>query len=138
MTASKLTLDKKELDKQWAEVLKELRPFNSHLYAFIGRSQVIELKNGVLRLAVAFDFHKDRIESPKSRDAIAEVFNKVFGSPVKLECVIDDTIRSTVKPAPEVVVMDKKEEVPVKVEAKASGNIYDSVADVFGDELVGI
>lgn len=132
-----ITLGKSELEKQWGEVLKELRPFNSHLYAFIGRSQVLELRNGLLKVAVAFDFHKDRIESPKSRDAIAKVFKKVFGERVKLECVIDDSIRKSVKAAPDVVILEEKEPATVNVEAK-SGNVYDSVAEVFGDELVSI
>jgi DNA polymerase III subunit gamma/tau len=133
-----LSLDGSKLAAHWEDVVKELRKYNSHLYAFIGRAQVLGLENGVLTLAVGFDFHKDRIESPKSRDAISEVFKKVFGEPVKLECILDDSIRSSVKPAAEVIVMEQEvEKAPVDVAAKAR-NIYDSVSEVFGDELVGM
>lgn len=136
-----LSLDR--LKTKWSLVLKELRPFNSHLYAFIGRSRVVELKNGVLKIAVAFDFHKDRMESAKSRDAIAKVFKKVFGVPVRLECFVDDSIRKSVSSVSDVVVIDKNEVarssdgdiVPAEVSSNPS-NIYDSVAEVFGSDLV--
>lgn len=131
---SKLSVSGDELQKKWSDVLKELRPFNSHLYAFVGRSRVSELKDGVLTLSVAFDFHKDRIESPRSRDAIAKVFQKVFGCPVKLNCVLDDSMR----PAPAAAddtesVVIQTSEAPTR---KPAANLYDSVAEVFGGELV--
>jgi len=135
---SKLSLLPEELEKQWTVVLQELRAFNSHLYAFIGRSRVESLKNGVLTLAVPFDFHKDRLESVRSRDAVAAVFKKVFGSPVKLECVLDDSICSSVTPAAESVVMEDSPVAEVVSAVSKTVNIYDSVAEVFGDELISM
>lgn len=140
-----LSLD--QLKTKWDQVLKELKPFNSHLYAFIGRSRVVELKSGVLKIAVAFDFHKDRIESTKSRSAIADVFKKVFGEPVKLECFVDDAIRESITPVSDVVVVDGDSNVRLPDKGVASagvsstsaaGNIYDSVAEVFGSDLVDV
>lgn len=136
-----LSLD--QLKTKWNLVLKGLRPFNSHLYAFIGRSRVVELKDGVLKIAVAFDFHKDRMESAKSRDAIAKVFDKVFGVPVRLECFVDDSIRESVSSVSEVVVIDKSDAIRSSGRdivsagvSSNSSNIYDSVAEVFGSDLV--
>lgn len=134
----KLSLDGSDLAGHWEDVVKELRRYNSHLYAFVGRAKVLGLENGVLTLAVGFNFHKDRIESPKSRDAISEVFMKVFGESVKLECILDDSIRSSVKPAAEVVVIDQEVEKSSADVTARSQNIYDSVSEVFGDELVGM
>ena len=132
-----LTLSADDLKKKWSDVLRELRPFNSHLYAFVGRSKVRDLTNGILTLSVAFDFHKDRIESPKSRAAVTKVFKKVFGCPVKLICVLDDTMRPA-KPATseaDYVIVEDTSESHAK---KSVANIYDSVAEVFGDELMGV
>jgi DNA polymerase-3 subunit gamma/tau len=136
---SSLTMDIKQLNKKWSKVLKELKPFNSHLYAFVGRSKVLSLKNGVLKLAVAFDFHKDRIEAPKSRDAIAKVFEKVFGEPVKLECEVDSKIKRKEKNS-DTIVMDEAGEVQggVEIISSADPGVIDSVTEVFGDELVSI
>lgn len=134
--SSRLTLTEDELKKKWVEVLRGLRPYNSHLYAFVGRAQVKELTDGVLTLAVAFDFHKDRIESSKSREAIANVFKTVFGCPIKLNCVLDSSIRpSRVSADNENVII---EEAPARAQHKSVADIYNSVADVFGDELVSV
>ncbi|MEA3357771.1 MAG: DNA polymerase III subunit gamma/tau [Patescibacteria group bacterium] len=132
-SSSKLTMTKAEVCKKWEEILKELRQYNSHLYAFVGRSKVVELKNGVLKLAVGFDFHKDRLEGLKSRGVMSNIFKKLFGKPVKVECIVDNSIRSTVKLASEVVV----DAIAVPAQGQKS-NVYDSVAEVFGSDLVGI
>jgi DNA polymerase III subunit gamma/tau len=130
-----LSLSEEDLKRKWVEVLKGLRPYNSHLYAFVGRARVRDLTDGVLTLAVAFDFHKDRIESPKSKDAIAKVFKEVFGCPVKLNCVLDDSIRPPrTNPDMDVVALA---EAPTSPRPSAA-NIYNSVADVFGSDLVGL
>ncbi len=130
-----LTLSADELKLKWTLVLKGLRPFNSHLYAFVGRAQVRDLTAGILTIAVAFDFHKDRIESAKSKDAIAKVFHKVFGCPVKLNCVLDDAIRPSRASAELESVVIEEQPKPV---SRPATNVYNSVAEVFGDELVGV
>lgn len=128
----KCSVKTSDLEKKWSDVLRELKPFNSHLYAFIGKAKVLELKNGILKLGVAFDFHKDRLESPKSRAAVSKVFEKVFGSPVGLECVVDDNIRANIKSAAaEPVYLE--EQAPAE---SSRVSIYDNVAEVFGGDLV--
>ncbi len=138
---SKLTLTSEELSKKWPEVLRELRPFNSHLYAFIAKATVREIKDGILKLAVAFDFHKDRLESPKSRIAISEVFKKVFGCPVAIDCCVDNEIRGSIKAPSETVIINDvaapaEKKLPVVKDTNKPRNLYDSVAEVFGEELV--
>ncbi|MFH1546915.1 MAG: DNA polymerase III subunit gamma/tau [bacterium] len=134
-----LTIRNKELGKKWRDVLKELKPFNSHLYAFVGRSKVISLENGVLTLAVAFDFHKERIECPKSKTAISAVFQKVFGEPVKLECVVDANEKGKI-PTSDTVGINEMGGISSGIEIISSTNpqVIDSVTEVFGDELVNI
>lgn len=128
-------LTKDQVEKRWGEFLRALRPFNSHLYAFIGRSRLKDVKDGELTLSVAFDFHKDRIEMPKSRVALSEAFKSVFGQPVRVCCELDDSIRPSA-PAAEVVVIEEPESYARSSGSKAS--IYDSVSEVFGDELVAV
>lgn len=131
---NKLSLTEDDLRQKWMAVLQGLRPYNSHLYAFVGRARVNDLTNGVLTITVAFDFHKDRIESPKSRDAIAKVFRAVFSCPVKLNCVLDESIR----PPRQNSEMDVIAQAEVPNTAPSTANIYNSVADVFGSDLVGL
>lgn len=140
----KVSLSLKDLESKWSAVLEGLKPYNSHLYAFMGRAKALELKDGVLKLAVGFEFHKDRMEDVKSKVAIAKVFNEVFGCPVKLQCVVDDSVRQSVTPAAEVVVIDDSAGLSTsgdKIVSKSSSgssdnqNIYDSIAEIFGDDV---
>ncbi len=135
-----LSMSKKELSKKWGSVLKELKPFNSHLYAFIGRSRVLSLKNGVITLAVAFDFHKERIECSKSKNALSRAFKKVFGDSVKLVCVVDDNIRNLGKQSSDTVVLDDLGKIKSGVEIISSSTpeVMDAVTEVFGDELINV
>jgi hypothetical protein len=97
------------------------------------------LKDGVLTLAVSFDFHKDRIECPKSKKAISKVFEKVFGEPVKLECIVDNNVRDS-KDITETVILNEMGDIQSGVEiiSSTNPNIIDSVTEVFGDELVNL
>lgn len=134
-----ISMDTEELDKKWKNVLMELKPFNSHLYAFVGMSKVVSLENGVLTLSVAFNFHKERIECPKSRVAISKAFKKVFGEPVKLVCIVDSSVRRPINNS-ETVKRNDIGDVQSGVEIISSTNpsVMDSVTEVFGDELVSI
>ncbi len=140
--SSGLTVEKKKLLKKWGEVMKELEPYNSHLYMFVGRSKVVSLRDSVLKLAVGFEFHKDRMESPKSREAISKVFEKVFGAPIKLKCIVDDSVRQSVKPVSDVVVVEEDTSEPTggqsskQSDGPGEKNIYDNIAEVFGSDLV--
>lgn len=138
---SNFCLSKEDVEKQWPKVMKELRVYNSHLYAFIGRASVCGIENGILKLCVPFDFHKDRLESPKSREAISAVFGKIFGHPVGILCEVDNSIRKTAN-IPDVVVLPEESNGDPRENAYAAApgraaNVYDSVSEVFGKDLIG-
>lgn len=136
---SSLSMEIKDLKKKWTNVLNELKPFNSHLYAFVGRANLVSLKDGILTIAVAFDFHKERIECPKSRGAITKVFRKVFGEAVQLNCTVDNKIKRKEDNA-DTIIVDESGEVQggIEIISSADPGIIDSVTEVFGDELVSI
>ncbi|MBN2101162.1 DNA polymerase III subunit gamma/tau [Candidatus Dojkabacteria bacterium] len=123
-----------QVKAKWGQVIKEIRVYNSHLHAFLSRAEITGVEDGKLKLAVAFDFHKDRIECAKSKDAIAEVFLKLFGVAIGVECEVDDSIRSNVAPADVVIVSEAKS----SVSSGGASNIYDSVAEVFGEDIEDI
>ncbi|NLB11796.1 DNA polymerase III subunit gamma/tau [Candidatus Dojkabacteria bacterium] len=55
-----------EISKRWDEFINEIKPFNGHLYAFLGGANVKDFNKGILHLEVPFKFHEERIEVPKS------------------------------------------------------------------------
>jgi DNA polymerase III subunit gamma/tau len=115
----------KEIKKKWDEFVNEIKPFNGHLYAFLGSANVINFDNGTLFLEVPFQFHMERIEVPKSKNAISETFRKVYGASCKVSCVVNDDIKPKRKADAEFVlrnlpVIRKSKEKEQEKEEKAS------------------
>jgi DNA polymerase III subunit gamma/tau len=83
----------KEIKKKWDEFVNEIKPFNGHLYAFLDSANVLNFDSGTLFIEVPFQFHMERIEVPKSRNAISETFKKVYGTGCRVSCAVNDDIK---------------------------------------------
>lgn len=86
-----------DIKKRWENFVVEVKPFNNHLYAFLENAVVVGFNEGVLTLDVPFSFHKDRIEIPKSREVISQVFKKVFGQTCKVVCNVNEEMKVSKK-----------------------------------------
>lgn len=82
-----------DIKKRWDGFVNEVKPFNGHLYAFLGGAKLIDFKDGVLNMEVPFAFHKERIEIPKSRDIIGDAFRKVYGVGCKVACTVNPDVK---------------------------------------------
>jgi len=116
-----------DVKKRWESFVLEVKPFNNNLYAFLGSANVVGFNEGVLTIEVPFSFHKDRIEIPKSREAVSTVFKKMFGSPCKIVCNVNDKMRLEKKSDAEFVLRNvpvaTKKEAP-KEEKSEKPNFY--------------
>ena len=121
-----------EIKEGWNQFVDEIKPFNHHLYAFVGGGHVRSFEGGTLHLEVPFSFHKDRIETPKSRNIISEVFGKVYGAPCKVECYINPAIKPVQKADADVVLKDlpvvpKKEKAEEKPKKKVTARDIEAI-----------
>jgi DNA polymerase-3 subunit gamma/tau len=98
------SLSVEDIKKRWESFVLEIKPFNNHLYAFLENANVVSFSGGNLTLEVPFSFHKDRIEIPKSREVIASVFKKVFGTSCKVTCNVNDKMKAEKKSDAEFVL----------------------------------
>jgi DNA polymerase-3 subunit gamma/tau len=102
--ADSLALTLKEIEDKWKEVTKEIREANGHLFAFLQAANLKSFENGYLTLQVAFEFHKERIEAMKSREAILEIFKRVYGTTFLYKCEVNDQIKIRRKAGPEIIL----------------------------------
>lgn len=105
----------KDIKDKWDDFVNAIKPFNGHLYAFLGGANVMKFEKGVLYMEVPFNFHKERMEIPKSKDAISETFKKVYGTSCGISCVVNENIKPKHKSDADFVlrnlpVIKKKEE----------------------------
>lgn len=94
----------KKVSNGWKDVIEAIKPMNGHLFAFLGSAKLIDIDNNVLKLEVPFEFHKDRIESAQSRDAISEVMKQVFGSSLKIECAVNGAVKKQRQVSADVIL----------------------------------
>lgn len=118
-----------EIKAKWEKFVNEVKPFNGHLYAFLGGARVVSFDGGVLLLEVPFAFHKDRIEIPKSRDIISTTFHKVYGVNCKVACNVNEDVKPKRKSEAEFVLRNLPP-APPKKEAP-SRNMKKEVEAIF-------
>ena len=97
-------IDLEKIQKDWPKFINEIKPFNGHLYAFLGSAKLISFDGHILSLQVPFQFHKDRVETPKSREIIASTFEKCFGSGCRIECEVNRDVKPKKKSTPDFVL----------------------------------
>ncbi len=128
-------LSVKEIQEKWDEFVNEIKPFNGHLYAFLGGANIINFDKGTLFIEVPFQFHMERIEVPRSRNAISETFKKVYGT----NCIVSCSVNGNMKPKRESdadfvlrklpVIKKKKQEE--KEDKSAKGKVVQNIEAIF-------
>jgi DNA polymerase-3 subunit gamma/tau len=120
-TASTVTvvdtdIDFKQIKKNWDKVAKAIKPVHKHLYAFLDTSKPVEYNNGKLHIEVPFQFYKEQIDCPQSREAINQVIKEIFNISCRLECSVNEKAKPRMKTSVDVVLKN----LPKKKEEKQS------------------
>jgi DNA polymerase-3 subunit gamma/tau len=114
----KLTLT--EIEDKWKDVTREIKEANGHLFAFLQAAHLLSFENSVLVMQVAYEFHKERIESMKSREAILDIFKKVFGVKFLYKCEVNTQIKVRRQVGPEIILSQNAIETNKIVSADVS------------------
>jgi len=75
------------MDK-WSDVLKDIKPFNHSVEALLHSCRPSSLIGNTLIMDVYYAFHKERLETPKSREIVEKVLGNKFGSQIKVKYVL--------------------------------------------------
>lgn len=85
-----LTLE--SVQNHWLEVLGSLQSRNQSLRLTLNVAAPHDVQDNTVVLAVAYDFHRERIEMPKNRSMIEEVFEEVLHQPVSISVALDPNL----------------------------------------------
>jgi DNA polymerase III gamma/tau subunit len=128
-------LSVKEIQDKWDEFVNAIKPFNGHLYAFLGGANIINYDKGTLFIEVPFQFHMERIEVPRSRNAISETFKKVYGTNCMVSCSVNGDIKPKRKADADFVLRNlpviKKKKKEEKEEKPAKGKVVQNIEAIF-------
>lgn len=85
-------IDKEKVIAKWQEFLIKLKPYNHSLSFVLQSCQVKEVSGSIVKIAFKYKFHKDRIDSPQIKTLLEKSLNEVYGLPLSLEAVIDESL----------------------------------------------
>ena len=88
------------LQDRWKDVLAAIKAQNRSLEAILKAGNPTALTNGVVVLGFPYDFHKSKVEEPKSKQFLEEVLSTTLSMPLKIRCEIvkADAKRSQIRP----------------------------------------
>jgi len=110
-----------DIEDKWDEVIKAAHKFNGHLYAFLKTAQLLEIRNNTLILQVPFEFHKERIEDPKTTVSVHTAFNEVFGFILPVKCEVNAAAKRKKKSSADIVLKSLQQaKESLNVESKSA------------------
>lgn len=121
-TCNECSISVNEIKEKWELFVATIKPYNGHLYAFLEGANILSFDDGVMHLEVPFEFHKERIEVPKSRNIISEVFNEVYGSSCRIVCDVNSSIKPVEKSTADFVLRNLPTVKKEKPEEKPKEN----------------
>lgn len=79
-----VSVDEEQVRAQWHEVCRKVKEVNGPLATLLKNSPITQVGGGAVVVGVKYLFHKEQIESTKSRAVIADAVQAVFGGPVRV------------------------------------------------------
>lgn len=104
--------------KNWNEIMLKIKPYNSHLFAFLGKSRLDKVVKNKLYLTVPYVFHKERIMDRKSQKILGDIFHEILGVSLGIYCMVGDVVA---------------EKDALK---KEPGSLVSNAIDVFNEDVV--
>ncbi|MGI5840625.1 MAG: DNA polymerase III subunit gamma/tau [Patescibacteria group bacterium] len=126
-----VSMDMKEVEESWGNVLLAVKPYNHSVEAFLRAVRPKKIAANVLVVEVFYPFHKEKLEEVKNRKIVETGLKKVFGVDLQLECVLSKTRKKA-------LVIDNNtpiEEISGEAEVKNENDgkdIYDVAKEIFG------
>ena len=87
----------------WSRVVKAIRPVHKHLFAFLGTAKPTKCKGSNLHIEVPFQFYKDQIDCPQSKEVINKVLKDIFNISYSLVCTVNEKQKPRMKSNADVV-----------------------------------
>jgi hypothetical protein len=86
---SACNFDTDTVKDKWGDLKGWIKKKNGHLFAMLEGSKLKGVEEGIVKICVTYSFHKEALESVKSRTIIMEAFENVMGKAIKYECTVE-------------------------------------------------
>lgn len=71
-----------DIQTNWNKLLEAIRPLNHSLQALLFSCQAVSVENNVITMATSYSFYKDKLNEPKNKSIVEDVFGKILGAKI--------------------------------------------------------
>jgi DNA polymerase-3 subunit gamma/tau len=79
-----------DVNGKWDLILKEIKPFNHSLSAFLSNCQPIKISENTIIIAAKYSFYLEKLNETKNRLTMESAFGKILESKVRLKFVSEE------------------------------------------------
>jgi len=108
--------DQKEFN--WNNFLSEIKPYNHSLCAVLRSCSLGGFDGEEFRIAAAYKFHQERLNSPANRKVLVDVLQKMTGTPISLKISLEEKKGNPQEEKQKEEAKSAQEEEKKKKEAK--------------------
>lgn len=87
----KPVISMKKVESKWDSFIKQSRELNHSLTALLNSSKPVRVEGNSLILEVFYPFHKERLESVRTRKMLEGLSETIYGVALSVKCVISNT-----------------------------------------------
>lgn len=115
----------KKIMTKWNTFVKESKDLNHSLTALLNSSKPVGVEGNILILEVYYPFHKERLESTRTRKILEGLSESVFGVCLGTKCIINSEKPKKLKKGESGVLTDMNISVPAGVDKKSILEAFD-------------
>lgn len=142
MNAGAISID--AVKNVWPDVLQKLQQINQSLRLTFHMAEVQRVAEQTVHLGVGYDFHRERIESPKNKVIVQDVLSQVLGQPVLISVeVVPDMQKqvdsfeqeANIEPVAQIVAGPAPQaSAPKPVAGLPEGEAWNALVEMFGSK----
>jgi len=103
---SAVTVNIEVIIGKWADVTSRIDAINKSILGLLKSSKPSRIEGRFLIFEVFYSFHKERLESPKTRQVVEKVLKEIFDEDIKVRCEISNDRPTKLEPKEVGVLTD--------------------------------
>ncbi len=122
----------KDIDKKWSQFVKDSKELNHSLTALLTLCKPVGVEGKSIVVEVFYPFHKERLESVRTRKLIEGLSETVFGVGLNFKCKLSDEKPKKLKKSELEALTDLNVVVPSVMDGKSILEAFDGGLPIVG------
>ena len=122
----------KKIEKDWSKFVKESKDLNHSLMALLTLCKPVDVEGRCIIAEVFYPFHKERLESARTRKLLEGLSESVFGEKMNFKCILSKEKPKKMKKSELEALTDLNVIVPSGVDGKSILEAFDGGLPILG------